>query len=178
MQQVNESFPQEVLNRPFKYAVSSPSTPEAYNFSAVAFRRTTLRQDLEIHHSFALFYCILACATACFALAVERLCNRGGAAQLTEKHNFNLKVTAVVGHFQQVTNAYLRAAWAGWPLERILPSSQALEANARVLKNRAAQSHLSKRTEVTDLFATSVAMAVNFLLSAENLAPFPEKSKA
>src|SRR5208337_4005748 len=41
-----------------------------------------------------------------------------------------------------------RAALAGCPLERILPSSQARAANARVLKNLAAQSHLSIRTLV------------------------------
>jgi hypothetical protein len=41
-----------------------------------------------------------------------------------------------------------RAGLAGCPFERILPKSQARAAKARVLKNLAAQSHLSIRTEV------------------------------
>jgi hypothetical protein len=37
---------------------------------------------------------------------------------------------------------------AGWPLDWILPSSQDRAAKERVLKNLAAQSHLSMRTVV------------------------------
>src|SRR6516162_5529572 len=47
-----------------------------------------------------------------------------------------------------------RAALAACPLDWILPSSQARAASARVLKNRAAQSHLSIRTEGMLCFAT------------------------
>src|ERR1700728_1611087 len=39
-----------------------------------------------------------------------------------------------------------RAGLAAWPLEVMRPRSQALEASERVLKKRAAQSHLSMRT--------------------------------
>src|ERR1700682_160137 len=46
-----------------------------------------------------------------------------------------------------------RAGFAGWPLDSILPRSQARAACARVLKNLAAQSHLSIRTEVMNLFS-------------------------
>ena|SRR5271155_240438 len=41
-----------------------------------------------------------------------------------------------------------REALAGWPLDRILPSSHALAASERVLKNLAALSHSSIRTQV------------------------------
>src|SRR5882672_9445089 len=49
-----------------------------------------------------------------------------------------------------------RAALAGWPLDWILPRSQAREARDRVLKNLAAQSHLSIRTEGMSYFATGM----------------------
>src|SRR5690242_14821754 len=46
-----------------------------------------------------------------------------------------------------------RAGLAGCPLDCIRPSSQARAASARVLKNLAAQSHLSIRTEFIHLFS-------------------------
>jgi hypothetical protein len=42
---------------------------------------------------------------------------------------------------------------AGCPFDKILPSSQARFAKGRVLKNLAAQSHVSIRTPVIDLFS-------------------------
>jgi hypothetical protein len=46
-----------------------------------------------------------------------------------------------------------RAGLAGCPLDWILPSSQARVASERVLKNLAAHSHLSMRTEVIRPFS-------------------------
>ncbi len=46
-----------------------------------------------------------------------------------------------------------RAGLAGWLFEVMRLSSQALEACSRVLKKRAAQSHLSMRVPVMDLFS-------------------------
>ncbi len=46
-----------------------------------------------------------------------------------------------------------RAGLAGWLFEVTRLSSQALEACSRVLKKRAAQSHLSMRVPVMDLFS-------------------------
>ena len=46
-----------------------------------------------------------------------------------------------------------RAGLAGWRLERMRWRSQALEACSRVLKKRAAQSHLSMRMPVMGLFS-------------------------
>src|SRR5208337_3276832 len=60
-----------------------------------------------------------------------------------------------------------RAALAGCPLERILPSSQARAANARVLKNLAAQSHLSILTLVMIHFPE----ASTFLLRIRSAVP-------
>src|SRR5256885_9332390 len=48
-----------------------------------------------------------------------------------------------------------RAGLAGCPFDCIRPSSEALAASARVLKNLAAQSHLSIRTELIIHFPTS-----------------------
>src|SRR5438045_2854865 len=48
-----------------------------------------------------------------------------------------------------------RAGFAVTPFDSMRPSSQARAASARVLKNRAAQSHLSMRTPFTPLFSAS-----------------------
>src|SRR5579863_1159482 len=51
-----------------------------------------------------------------------------------------------------------RAGLASISLQRMRPSSQAFEASARVLKKRAAQSHLSMRTE--SVFCPSLTRSV------------------
>src|SRR2546423_10867972 len=55
-----------------------------------------------------------------------------------------------------------RAGLAGSPLDWIRPSSQALAASARVLKNLADQSHLSIRTELIPSFSYKRAASGDF----------------
>ena len=50
---------------------------------------------------------------------------------------------------QLVSGTHSRAGLALTPFESMRPSSQAFDASARVLKKRAAQSHLSMRIAVT-----------------------------
>ena len=52
-----------------------------------------------------------------------------------------------------------RAGFAGWLLERMRFRSQALEACSRVLKKRAAQSHLSMRVPVMLILSLDCAGA-------------------
>src|ERR1700723_1571611 len=63
-----------------------------------------------------------------------------------------------------------RAGLAGWLLERMRWSSQALEACSRVLKKRAAQSHLSMRVPVMRLFSALAADFENALDGSEHAA--------
>src|ERR1700723_3704687 len=63
-----------------------------------------------------------------------------------------------------------RAGFAGWRLERTRCSSQALEACSRVLKKRAAQSHLSMRVPVMRLFSALAADFENALDGSEHAA--------
>src|SRR5208337_1698129 len=66
-----------------------------------------------------------------------------------------------------------RAAWDDCPLDRILPSSQARAANARVLKNLAARSHLSIRTLVMIHFPEGSTFLLGIRCAAPN-AIYPE----
>src|SRR5277367_2597483 len=62
-----------------------------------------------------------------------------------------------------------RAALAGCPLDRILPSSHARAASDRVLKNLAAQSHLSIRTEAMSLSSYTAKVVSAYALDRQRL---------
>ena len=62
-----------------------------------------------------------------------------------------------------------RAGLAGWLLERMRFRSQALEACSRVLKKRAAQSHLSMRVPVMLVLSRGELEVVSWRLSAERV---------
>src|ERR1019366_706648 len=49
-------------------------------------------------------------------LAVQRLCNRRGAAHLAQKQHFHLKVTAIVCHSQHVANPDPARSLGGLPI--------------------------------------------------------------
>src|SRR4051794_16903155 len=71
-----------------------------------------------------------------------------------------------------------RDGLAGWPLDSTLVNSQAFAASVRVLKNRAAQSHLSIRTEVIFITYTRIHRVGNGYHDCIRFALPPSSSSA
>jgi len=97
-------------------------------------------------HGFALFRNAQTRFAAGFGLAVEGLRHRCRAADVAHAQHIDLKAAGIVFDLQAVAGRTSRAGLARKPFDSIRPRSQAREAMARVLKKRAAQSHLSIRT--------------------------------
>ena len=106
-------------------------------------------------------------------LAVERLRNRSRAAHVAEKQDFDLKVASLVSTRNMSPIRTSRAALAGCWLDRILPSSQARAASARVLKNLAAQSHLSILTLAMIYFPIRAGSGLGALFPSHPLVHMP-----
>jgi hypothetical protein len=73
------------------------------------------------------------------------------AADFAEKQYFHMKILAIIRNTQHVANADFARRFGRLAVGLNPAKSQAREARERVLKNRAAQSHLSMRTEVIGL---------------------------
>ncbi len=95
----------------------SASPPELDDLPAIAFRRSAGRQLFKLPHRFTLRCHLQTQLAAGLGLAVEGLCNRGGAAHIAEKQDLHLEVATVVGHAQHVANPDLARGFGRLPVE-------------------------------------------------------------
>ena len=96
--------------------VDSPKLASAAKLNdptTVAFRWPACGQLFKLAHCFALGCHFQAQFAARLGLTVEGLRNRGGTADIAEKKNLHLKVTALVGHAQLVSDADLASGLGG-----------------------------------------------------------------
>jgi hypothetical protein len=115
-----------------------------------------------VRHRFTLFCHLQPGFPACLCFTVERLSNRRRAADFAETQDFHLEVASLVLHLQQVAEPDITRGLGLLAVRLNLPRSQALAARERVLKNRAAQSHLSILTWVMIPFLYEVFSYTEF----------------
>src|SRR5258708_39804960 len=97
----------------FATSTSSSSPPKLDNSPAIAFRWPAGRQFFKLLHRFALSRHLQAKFPAGLGLAIESLRNRSRAPHLAEQKNFHMKLTALVGHMQHVSNPDLAGGLGG-----------------------------------------------------------------
>ena len=92
---------------------ASGSAAKLDDAPAVAFGGAVLGQGRELAQGLALGCCLGARHNAGFALAEEGLRHRRGAAHLAEGENLNLKVPALILHFEMVAGAQFAGGLGG-----------------------------------------------------------------
>ena len=110
--------------------------------------RAAGRIAFDLLHGFHLRGELEALFAAGFGFAEKGLGDGGGAAHLAQGEHFDFEFAAFVLDFEHVADADVAGGLGEWPLDSMRPISQDFCARTRVLKKRAAQSHLSMRTLV------------------------------
>src|SRR5450755_2619778 len=99
----------------YAHPIRSDPAPELDNPAAIAFRWPARGQLFELSHRLTFSRHLQSQFTAFFRLVVKGLRNRSRAAHLAEQQHFHMKLAAIVGDAQHVSNPNRTRRLGGLP---------------------------------------------------------------